>query len=71
MKLIIRKGKTSRVIEAPFNIVGSLADLKNLAEQITAQIADEGFSYGTLYINDNVIQGTVNTEPSPWEEPEP
>lgn len=67
-KLIIRKGKTSRYLEAPFNLVGSRDDLRELARQINEQTQDDTFSYGTLYIVDRPIFGTSNTEPSPWEE---
>lgn len=67
MKLVIRKGKTSRFLNAPFNLVGSRQDLRELAQQINAQVGED-FSYGTLYIVDRPIFGTPNTEPSPWED---
>jgi hypothetical protein len=67
MRLVIRKGKTSRVLEAPFNLVGSRDDLRELVRQINEQVNDN-FCYGTLYIVDRPLFGTPNTEPSPWEE---
>jgi len=67
VKIIIRQGKTSRWLEWPFNLVGSRADLRQLAEMILEQTRDENFSYGTLYIQPRYIFGEPNTAPSPWE----
>lgn len=67
-KLIFRSGSKSRYIDYPFNIVGGFQELRDLYEQIKEQIEGRGFSYGTVYINERLIQGTSNTEPSEWEE---
>jgi hypothetical protein len=67
MKITIEHSSTKRAIDGQFNICGSRADLKSIADQILVQIDRGHFAFGWVEILDRQAS-IANTTPKAWDE---
>lgn len=67
LKISIVHKNTHREIEGAFNICGSEADLRSIAEQILDQI--QGMKYGWVQITNRPQPSLPDTPPIGWETP--
>ena len=71
MKLAIEHSHTKRTIEGAFNICASTEDLRSLARQIEARLAERpDISYGWISIlSCEPFQETAGLDPVGWDAP--